>query len=78
MKTAWLNEDHAVFYVARLSRASRLSSSSRLFYKSTSSVVCLTIADDYQLAIDDALADVGVAGIDILNRTLNWIVVEFH
>ena len=49
-----------------------------LFYESTSSVVCLTIADDYQLTIDDALADVGVAGIDILNRTLNWIVVEFH
>ena len=76
MKTAWV--DHAVFYVARLSRASRLSSSSRLFYESTSSIVCLTIADDYQLTIDDALADVGVAGIDILNRTLNWIVVEFH
>ena len=28
MKTAWL-KDHAVLYVARLSRASRLSSSSR-------------------------------------------------
>ena len=70
--------DHAVFYVARLSRASRLSSSSRLFYESTSCIVCLTIADDDKLAIDDALADDGVAGIDILNRTLNWIVVEFH
>ena len=49
-----------------------------LLYKSTSSIVHLAIADDYQLAVDDALADVGVAGIDILNRTLNWIVVEFH
>ena len=27
---------------------------------------------------DDALADVGVASVDILNRTCNWIVVEFH
>ena len=70
--------DHAVFYVARLSRESRLSSSSRLFYEGTSSIVCLAVADDIELAVDDALADVGVAGIDILNRTLNWIVVEFH
>ena len=71
MKTAWV--DHAVF-ILLLDYLVDLD----LFYKSTSSVVCLTIADDYQLAIDDALADVGVAGIDILNRTLNWIVVEFH
>ena len=49
-----------------------------LFYESTSSIVCLAIADDHELAVDDALADVGVASIDILNRTLNWIVVEFH
>ena len=49
-----------------------------LFYESTSSVVCLTIADDYQLTIDDALADVGIVCIDILNRTCNWVVVEFH
>ena len=76
IKTAWV--DHAVFYVARLSRASRLSSSSRLFYESTSSIVCLTIADNYQLAVDDALADVGVASSDILNRALNWVVVEFN
>ena len=49
-----------------------------LLYKSTSSIVHLAIADDYELAIDDALADIGIASIDILNRTLNWIVVEFH
>ena len=49
-----------------------------LFYESTSSVVCLAVADDIELAIDDALADIGIASIDILNRTLNWIVVEFH
>ena len=59
-------------YVTRLSRLFGL------LYESTSSVVCLAVADDIELAIDDALADVGVAGIDILNRTLNWIVVEFH
>ena len=65
MKTAWL-KDHAVFYVARLSRASRLSSLSRLFYESTSSVVHLTITDNHELAIDEALADIGVASSDIL------------
>ena len=78
MKTAWLN-DHAVFcIVARLSGRSRLPSLSRLFYESTSSVVCLAVADDIELAIDDALADVGVASVDILNCTCNWVVVEFH
>ena len=65
MKTAWFF-NHAVFYVARLSRASRLSSSSRLFYESTSSIVCLAIADDEKLTVDEALTDVGVACCDIL------------
>ena len=76
MKTAWV--DHAVFYVARLSRASRLSSSSRLFYESTSCIVCLTVADDEELAVDDTLADVGITSSDVLNCTSNWVVVEFH
>ena len=69
--------DHAVFYVARLSRASRLSSSSRLFYESTSSIVCLAIADDEELAVDDALADIGVVNGDVFYSTLSWVVVEF-
>ena len=71
IKTAWVG--HAVF-ILLLDYLVYLD----LFYKSTSSVVCLTIADDYQLAIDDALADIGVVVSNILNRTLNWIVVEFH
>ena len=71
MKTAWV--DHAVF-ILLLDYLVDLD----LFYESTSSIVCLAIADDYELAIDDALADIGIASIDILNRTLNWIVVEFH
>ena len=49
-----------------------------LFYESTSSIVCLAIADDEELAVDDAFADVGVACSDVLNRALNWVVVEFH
>ena len=77
MKTAWFF-NHAVFYVARLSRASRLSSSSRLFYESTSSIVCLAIADDEELAIDDALTDVGVVCVDVLHCGSSTIIVEFH
>ena len=49
-----------------------------LFYESTSSIVCLAIADDHELAVDDALADIGIACSDVLNRALNWVVVEFH
>ena len=67
IKTAWVG--HAVFIVARLSRASRLSSRSRLFYESTSSIVHLTIADDHEFAIDDALADVGIASCNIFNSS---------
>ena len=77
MKTAWL-KNHAVFYVARLSRASRLSSSSRLFYESTSCIVCLTIADDEKLAVDEALVDIRVACCDILYSACSWVVVEFN
>ena len=76
MKTAWLTTLFFMLldYLEHLDYLVYLD----LFYKSTSSVVCLAVADDIELAIDDTLADVGVAGIDILNRTLNWIVVEFH
>ena len=76
MKTAWLTTLFFMLldYLEHLDYLVYLD----LFYKSTSSVVCLAVADDIELAIDDALADVGVAGIDILNRTLNWVVVEFH
>ena len=37
-----------------------------LFYESTSSIVCLAIADDHELAVDEALADIRVASSDIL------------
>ena len=49
-----------------------------LFYESTSSIVCLAIADDHELAVDDALADIGIACRDVLHRALNWVVVKFH
>ena len=77
MKTAWL-KNHAVFYVARLSRASRLSSSSRLFYKCAVGVVCFAVADDEKLAVDEALVDIRVACCDILYSACSWVVVEFN
>lgn len=70
--------DHAVFYVARLSRASRLSSSSRLFYESTSCIVCLTIADDYKLAVDEALADIGVVNGDVFYSRCICVEMQLH
>ena len=67
-----------MFVIARRTRLSSVSEFLDLFYESTSSIVCLTIADDHELAIDDTFADIGVASVDILNRTCNWVVVEFH
>ena len=50
-----------------------------LFYESTSSIVHLTIADNYHLAIDNAFADVGVASCDVLNSTnYSSLVVKCH
>ena len=48
-----------------------------LFYKSTSSIVCLAIADDIELAIDDTFADIGVTSVDILNRTRSYFLPVF-
>ena len=77
MKTAWV--DHAVFlllldYLEHLDYLVDLD----LFYESTSSIVCLAIADDYELAIDDALTDVGVVCVDVLHCGSSTIIVEFH
>ena len=49
-----------------------------LFYESTSSVVCLSIADYHKLAINDSLADVGIVRLNILNCCGSSIVVQDH
>lgn len=80
MKTAWL-KDHAVFYVARLSRASRLSrlsSASRLFYECTVGVVSFAVADDEELTIDEAFADIGIINSNILNCCIICVEMQLH
>ena len=49
-----------------------------LFYESTSSIVCLAIADDHELAVDDALADVGIAGYNVFNSSSSFAEVQLH
>ena len=71
--------DHAVFlllldYLEHLDYLVDLD----LFYESTSSIVCLAIADDEKLTVDEALADIGVACCDILYSACSWVVVEFN
>ena len=48
-----------------------------LFNEYTSSIVDLTVADDEELAVDEAFADIGVVNGDVLYSTLSWVVVEF-
>ena len=49
-----------------------------LFYESTSSIVCLAISDDHELAVDDALADIGIASCNIFNSSCCFVEVQLH
>ena len=71
--------DHAVFlllldYLEHLDYLVRLD----LFYESTSSIVCLAIADDHKLAVDDTLADVGIASCNVFNSSSSFAEVQLH
>ena len=65
--------------LVRLVRLVWLVTWARLFNECTSSVVGLAVADDEQLAIDEAFCHLGIILIDILYcSSICWRVMDFH